>query len=129
MSHVSTWEAPPHRKSRIVDRAGLVRTGLPYTEGDAVVPAPRAEATKNVRRFTLLMNPPTKRFREIIGPRLSYPGMDCLCQHSGSIRGHGRNNSGAIWQADPTIPVQPSGQLEGSVLNVDRASMSRNRGS
>ena len=103
MSHVSTWEAPPHRKNRIVDRAGLVLTVLPYAEGDAVVPAPRADATKNVRRFTLLMNLPTKQFREIIGPHLSYPGMHCLCQHSGSIRGHDRNIPGGLAKTDDCV--------------------------
>jgi hypothetical protein len=57
MSQVSTWEAPPHRKNRIVDLAfppvalgpgGAAGAGVPNRR-----PAtPRLEATRNVRRDT-----------------------------------------------------------------------------
>ena len=60
MSHMSMCDAPPQRKKRIVDLAGLRRGAAPdapNAEGPKLKPArPAVEAARNVRRLCAALN-------------------------------------------------------------------------
>ena len=63
MSQVSIWDAPPHRKNRIVDLAFPGRAADEVVAANAGVPKrspakPRLEATKNARRPSNGREPP-----------------------------------------------------------------------